>query len=304
MVTSVNRLKLIWMAGLLALAATMSLALPGARKPIGQKTLLLREKRASTEDLELSGNLPGLPANAVRFVSHSDLLKLPQVTVTVTDDPNFKGKTEISGVYLAEILRALDIPEKDTLIAAICDDKYEAHYPVQYRAEHHPILVLRINGKQTAQWPRTSDDGSYGPYLVSHASFTPRYRVLAYAEEAQIPNGVLELRFLEEEEVFNAIHPRGDFAAGSPEMLGYQIARENCFRCHNADSYGGHKASMPWSTLGRVAQNNPKIFERYIKNPQAVNSLAQMPGFPEYDDATLSTLTTYFQTFSTEKGSK
>ncbi len=299
-----TRTKLISESGLLVLAAALSFALLGATKPVGQKNLSLHEKRASAEDLELSGNLPGVPANAVRFVSHSDLLKLPQVTFSVTDDPNFKGKTEISGVYLDEILRALDIPEKDTLIAAICDDKYEAHYPVQYRAVHHPILVLRINGEQTAQWPRTSDGGSYGPYLVSHASFTPRYRVLAYAEEAQIPNGVLELRFLEEDEVFNAMHPRGDFVAGSPEMLGYQIARENCFRCHNSDSYGGHKASMPWSTLGRIAQEKPKIFKRYIQDPQSVNSLAQMPGFPEYDDATLAALTTYFQTFSTEKGSK
>jgi hypothetical protein len=303
-VTLGTRTKLISESGLLVLAAALSCALLGATKPVGQKNLSLHEKRASAEDLELSGNLPGVPANAVRFVSHSDLLKLPQVTFSVTDDPNFKGKTEISGVYLDEILRALDIPEKDTLIAAICDDKYEAHYPVQYRGVHHPILVLRINGKQPAQWPRTSDGGSYGPYLVSHASFTPRYRVLAHAEEAQIPNEVIELRFLEEDEVFNAMHPRGDFVAGSPEMLGYQIARENCFRCHNSDSYGGHKASMPWSTLGRIAQEKPKICKRYIQDPQSVNSLAQMPGFPEYDDATFAALTTYFQTFATEKGSK
>jgi hypothetical protein len=293
--------KLACLARLLVLSAALPLPLSGAEKPFIQERLSLHEKRTSAGDLKLSRNIPGAPANTARFVSDTDLLKLPQVTFVVTDDSNFKGKTEISGVYLDELMKALGIPEKNTLVTAICDDEYEGHYSVEYRANHHPILVLRINGKPLAQSTRTGDGGAYGPYLISHASFTPRYRVLAYAEEPQIPNGVLELRFSKQDEVFDDIRPHGNFAADSTEMLGYQIARENCFRCHNNDSYGGHKAQKSWSTLGHVAHTSPNNFARYIKNPQSVNAFAQMPGFPGYDDATIKALTAYFQTFDLHK---
>ncbi|ADV84341.1 class I cytochrome c [Terriglobus saanensis] len=294
------------MAGLLSFAAVS----PDTKKvgiqelPPFHDKLPLHESRIASEDLTVSGDLPGLPAKAVRFVSYPDLLRLPQVNFKVTDDPNFKEATEIGGVYLEEVLRALGISEEGTLIAAICDDKYEAHYPVAYRAAHHPILVLQINGKPLSQRSRTGDGGTYGPYLISHASFTPRFRVLSYAEEAQIPNGVLELRFSKEHEVFEAIHPRGPSAGGSSQRLGYTIARENCFRCHNSGDYGGNKSGRPWSSLARLAQTNPEDFARYIKDPHSVNRFAQMPGFPEYDEVTLSALTAYFQTFASGSSSQ
>jgi hypothetical protein len=126
-------------------------------------------------------------------------------------------------------------------------------------------------------------------------------RSLQREEEAQIPNGVLELRFLKQDEVFDSIHPHGKFAPGSPQVLGYQIAEETCLRCHNTDSYGGHKAGKSWSTLGRAAQINPTAFARYIKDPQSVNAFAQMPGFAGYDDATLLALTAYFQSVVSEE---
>jgi len=294
------RIKKVWMVGLFSIGAVAPAANHSVARetPAAQAQLPLHEKRATSEDLALSGDLTGLPAGSVRYVAYSDLLKLPQVRFQVTDDPNFQEKTEIGGVYLDTLLRALDIPDKDTLIAAICDDKYEAHYPVAYRAAHHPILVLRINGRQPAQWPRTSDGGTYGPYLISHASFTPQFKVLAYAEESQIPNGVLELRFVKEHELLAAVHPRGHFAADSPQMRGGIIARENCLRCHNSGAYGGNKAGRSWETLGRISQISPIDFARYIKDPKSVNGLAQMPGFPEYDEATLSALAAYFQTFA------
>lgn len=142
---------------------------------------------------------------------------------------------------------------------------------------------------------RSSNDGIYGPYLVSHPSFTSRYRILAHAEEAQIPNGVLELRFLKEDEVLHAIEPRGDFAAGAPQMQGYLIAQQNCFRCHNAGAYGGRKSGISWSVLAKIATTKPDYFKGYIKDPESESAYAEMPGFPEYDDATLAALTAYFQ---------
>lgn|SRR6187402_259809 len=294
------RIKKLWMVGLFSVAAVAPATNQSLMRkaPAAQAKLPIYENRVTSEDLAISGNLTGLPPGSVRYVAYSDLLKLPQVRFQVTDDPNFHEKTEIDGVYLESLLRALDIPDKDTLIAAICDDKYEAHYPAAYRATHHPILVLRINGRQPAQWPRSSDGGTYGPYLISHASFAPQFKVLAYAEESQIPNGVLELRFLKEDEVLAEIHPRGNFAADSPQMKGGIIARENCLRCHNSGPYGGDKAGRSWEALGRISQTSPSDFARYIKDPKSVNGLAQMPGFPEYDEATLAALAAYFQTFA------
>jgi mono/diheme cytochrome c family protein len=295
------------MAGLIAVAAAGSLALLGAaiaqEKP-GQEKLPMHIKRMAADDLKLSGELPGLPANAVRFVSYSDLLTLPQVAFTVTDDPNFSRKGEISGIYLDELLRVLNISGNNTLIAAICDDKYEGHYPVEYRAAHHPILVLRLNGKRLGQSKRTADGGSYGPYLVSHPSFVSRYRTLAHPEEAQIPNGVLELRFEKEDAVLNAIQPPGNFAADSPQMAGYLIAKENCFRCHNAGAYGGQKAGVSWQSLAGIAYRKPTYFTAYIKDPASQSPYAEMPSFPDYDDATLTALAAYFRTFAPETASK
>lgn len=302
-------MKVLWLAGLLAISV-LPLALSGRGKPFIQGNsaehdkLFLHEKSTSADDLKLTGELPGVPANAVRFVSYAELSKLPQVTLTVTDDSNFSGKAEVSGVYLDELLAALNISGKDILIAAICDDEYEAHYPVEYRAAHHPILVLRVNGKQLGLSKRTSHGGSYGPYLISHPLFTSRYRTLSHPEEAQIPNGVIELRFVNEDQAHGAIHPRGEFAAGSPQMQGYLISQENCFRCHNAGQYGGRMAGVSWSSLAKMANVKPAYFSAYIKDPQSQSAYAEMPGFPDYDDATLAALTAYFQTFAPGKGAK
>lgn len=303
-------MKVSWMAGLVAISSALILALVDAKKPAKQgsetepQRLSLHDSRTSPTDLLLAGDVPGTSDYAGRYVAYSELLKLPQVTFTVTDDSNFHGKAEIKGIYLEELLRAFGIPSVNTLIAAICDDGYEGHYPAEYRAAHHPILVLAVNGRPLHLTRRTAEDGDYGPYLVSHPSFTPRYKVLAHEEEAQIPNGVLELRFEKEDEVFHAIEPRGDFSAGSPQMQGYLIAQQNCFRCHNAGAYGGRKAGISWSVLGKMATTKPEYFKAYIKDPESESAYAEMPGFPEYDDATLAALTAYFQVIPAKAAQK
>jgi hypothetical protein len=303
-------MKVSWMAGLLAICTALILVLADANKPATQgdetapRKLSLHDSRTSPTDLQFSGDVPGTIDYAGRYVAYSELLKLPQVTFTVTDDLNFPGKAEIKGVYLNELLSTLGIPNANTLIGAYSDDGYEGHYPVEYRAAHHPILVLQVNGKELQLAKRSSSDGIYGPYLVSHPSFISRYRTLAHSEEAQIPNGVLELRFLREDEVFHAIEPRGNFADSSPQMQGYLIAQQNCFRCHNAGAYGGRKAGISWSVLGKIATTKPDFFKRYIKDPESESAYAEMPGFPEYDDTTLAALAAYFQVMPAKAAEK
>lgn len=295
-------MKALWIAGLLAITSALTIGLREPETRSGQEEsaemqkLSLQERRMLTTDLELSGDEPGALAYAGMYVTYAELLKLQQVIFAVTDDANFPGKADLGGVPLDELIQALHVSEKNTLIAAVCDDGYEAHYPAEYRAAHHPFLVLTIDGKAPALVKRSGDAGSYGPYLVSHPTFASRYTILSHSEEAQIPNGVLELRFLNEGNVLDAIRPRGNLPANSPRMQGYQIAQEDCFRCHNAGDYGGHKAGITWTVLGKIARKRPAYFRAYTKDPQAESDYAEMPGSPEYDDATLSALTAYFQT--------
>ncbi|MFT4111717.1 hypothetical protein [Silvibacterium sp.] len=260
--------------------------------------LELRQAANSPADLKVDGVLPAVPPGAVRFVRRSDLEQLPMVSYHVTDDANFPKPVDIRGVPLDTLLHALGISGGGIIVAAVCDDAYEAHYSDTYRAAHHPILVTQVNGREIHGGGRSSDDGAYGPYLVSHASFHPSYRVLGHDEEAQIPNGVVELRILREKDVLAAIAPRGHEAPGSEIEQGYRLASQYCFRCHNAGEYGGHKANVPWSQIANEAARDPKSFIRWVKNPQAVDATAEMPASTDYSDAMLHAVTAYFQTFA------
>jgi hypothetical protein len=119
----------------------------GAPSVLSVPHIDLRSARESTSDLEVGGDLRGLPPRATRYLTREALLALPQVTYTVTDDSNFTGPTEISGVPLEELTRSLGRAPKAELVVAICDDKYRANYPPDYVAAHHPLLALTIGGQ-------------------------------------------------------------------------------------------------------------------------------------------------------------
>ena len=147
------------------LLAATSLLLPGnlfdlaadgtaASTPLPTR---LRSARLSPLDLEIGGELAGLPAGTTRYISHDALLALPQTTYTVSDDPNFAGPTQISGVPLEELFRDLGANHDSDLIVAICGDQYRANYPQSYIAAHHPLLVLSVKGKPPSDWPKDAE---------------------------------------------------------------------------------------------------------------------------------------------------
>jgi mono/diheme cytochrome c family protein len=259
-------------------------------------------QRLSATDLAVGGDLAGLRAGSTRYLSREDLLTLPQVAYTVTDDQNFAGPTEITGVLLEELNRALASDAAVDLVIAICDDRYHAHYPRAYLAEHHPILVLKVNGQLPERWPTDAEGHgqSMGPYMISHSKFTPAFRILAHQDEPQIPWGVVGLEFRDEKKFLGAIAPPRD-ASGSDVQAGYGIAQQNCLRCHNMGNAGGQKARHPWLVLSAWATTSPQHFAAYIRNPKSENPHAEMPANPNYDDATLQALIAYFRTFSPEK---
>src|SRR5579859_6798004 len=107
-------------------------------------SLALHTQRMSPSDLELGGEIVGLPPGAIRYITRDDLLTLPQVTYTVADDANFAGPTEVSGVPLEELTSRLAAAPKSDMAVAICSDQYRANYPHAYVIAHHPLLVLKI----------------------------------------------------------------------------------------------------------------------------------------------------------------
>jgi len=295
----------IFSCGASILLVNVALLFIGSTRSAGAQasTGTLHARGESPSDLEIGGDLAGLPRGTLRYIARKDLLTLPQVSYTVTGDPNFKGlgPTRISGVSLEELTKRFAAPGAD-LVVAICDDKYRANYPRDYRTAHRPLLVLKINGKDPAEWPK--DEGSdMGPYLISQPNFTPRFKVLSHVEEMQIPWGVVRIDFRSERQVFGAIAPRGPHARDPAVQDGYRIAKENCFRCHNAGDEGGQKAGVTWTVISAIAAGSPDFFAAYVRDPKSRSPQAQMPGNPEYDGATVRALAAYFRAFAAAPGS-
>jgi len=265
-----------------------------------QTVSVLHEKKTNPSDLEVSGALTGLPTDSVRYITREELLAMPQVTYTPSGDTNFSGPTRIRGVRLEDLERALSVSPSSEMVVAVCDDEYRANYPQSYLAAHHPVLVLEINGKPPSGWPKDAQEHKFdmGPYMVSNPKFVPGFKIHSYVEEPQIPWGVVRIEFRDEKTVFDAIAPRGLFAQDREVQNGFSIAKQNCFRCHNSGREGGQKSGLTWDVLSQLARFSPKDFAAYIHSPINRYAKAQMPGFPEYDEATLAALTSYFQTFS------
>ena len=187
------------------------------------------------------------------------------------------------------------------MITATSVDSYKVNYPASYLRDHHPLLVLRIEGRPPAEWARSPHGPVLGPYIISHTSFTPSFRVLAHPEEPQIPWGVVRLDIRREETVYGGIEPRGSKANQTSVQQGYIIARQNCFRCHNEHAEGGFKANRSWQVVARRSVADPQYFNSYVKRPDLMNSASSMAASPKYDDVTLTALRDYFSLFASPR---
>jgi len=255
--------------------------------------------RQSALDLEVGGDLKGFPPGSTRYVTREDLLALPQVAFIAKNDEMFAGATPVSGVRFEEMIRALGGEPESDLVIAIANDGYRSNFSSDYIRAHHPVLVLEINGKSPAEWPKDAEHGNaIGPYTVSYDNFAPSFKIYAHADEEQIPWGVIRLEFRDEKSVYGAIEPRGPHANDAAVQAGYRIARQNCFRCHNAGAEGGQKSQRPWLVLSAWATASPDFFMAYVRDPKTKNPSSQMPGNPGYDDSTMRALIAYFRTFT------
>jgi mono/diheme cytochrome c family protein len=280
--------------GFLLLLASAALA----GLPAADAGDILHAERSAPGDLEVSGEIAGLPPGTTRYVRYEELLRLPQETYTVSDDSNFQGKTEIQGVALNSLAKILGKSPDDLLIVAICYDHYRTNYPREYMEGHHPLLVLRVNEQLRDHWPPSGKGGSLGPYLISHPFFKPSFKILSHEDEPQIPFGVTRIELRRESEVFGAIRPGAEWRENESVQEGYVIARQDCFRCHNSGGEGGTMAGRSWLRLAERAANDGARFRQTIRNPASLIIGAKMPAHADYDEATLDALTAYFRTFA------
>jgi len=259
--------------------------------------LVLQTERQAPSDLEVGGSLQNVPRGETRFVSYESLLSLPQESYTVTDDTNFGTTAQVSGVSLEKLPAWLGAESGASMVIAICDDKYAAHYPASYIHAHHPLLVLKVNGLKPDHWPLGVDRLPMGPYMVSHPSFKPSFRVLSHDDEAQVPWAIVRLDLRREQTVYAPIEPQGAAANDPIVQQGYTIARQNCFRCHSRSGEGGKKSMLLWHDLTHEAVTNPTKFDAYVLHPKKIIPQSQMASSPQYDDATLNALRRYFASF-------
>jgi cytochrome c2 len=263
-----------------------------ASAPAATLAMKLRALRSSPTDLEVSGDVRGVPRNESRFLAREDLLAVARDMSISPDDGNFKTTTKVRAIPLEELSRALGVPAKDMVIAD-CRDKYQAHYPLTYLAVHHPVLVVEMNG---ASLPDSKAD-DYGPYMIAHEAFKPAFKILAHSDEPQIPWGVIGLQFCDEKTFLAPVAPQGPHAGDKSARAGAQIAEQNCLRCHYNGTTGGAKSGVGWGLLATLADHSPQFFTDYVRDPKSKNPKTQMAASPEYDDATTQALIAYFRTF-------
>lgn len=273
---------------LLGAAAVLSIHAAGPQR------LPLQTQRSSPQDLEITGDLPGLANGQSRFVRYADLAALPQINYTVKDDPDFDSPVQLSGVSLDTLLAALNFPAgKKQLLAAIGADGYEGHYTTEHRAQHRPFLVLKMDGKESAQWSHGPNGEIFAPYFVAYPQFKPLFHIMAQPDVAQLPTGVDKIVLYDETAALASLRPPAKAPASA--QLAYRIIAVNCLRCHSTGRIGGTKSPFGWPQMALIAEGNPSAFGKYLVQPNRVNPEATMPPNPEFDAATVAAITAYFK---------
>ena len=250
--------------------------------------------RSSSQDLEVFDIRPDGSASAPRYYRYEELLTLPLVTVKTTKDPNTQQPATYTGVYFNDLIKALQSSPDQSVLGANCYDGYQQYYDPEYNEKHHPIFLLKYDGKAPDDWPKSEHDSPMGPYCVVHENFQPLERIYGYTESPRIPFGVVSV------ELTSYALSLGKFDApkqSNPEVVkGEKIAIGSCVSCHNNGSAGGKMAQRPWQVLAANSIYNGDYFRQYVENPQKFKPNVAMPAHPTFDSATLDALQAYFRT--------
>ena len=276
----------------LGFAAVVSLLVPFLPGSAG--TLTSSQTRTSSQDLEVFDIRADGSVSAPRYYRYEQLLTLRLVTVKTAKDPNTQQPATYTGVYFNDLIPGLQSSAEQTVLGANCYDGYKQYYDPDYDEKHHPIFLLKYDGKAPAEWPKSEHDSPMGPYCVVHESFQPLETVYGYTEAPRIPFGIVSV------ELTSYALSLGKFDAPDPHnsevMKGQKIAVGSCVSCHNNGSAGGKMAQRPWQVLAANAVYNSDYFRQYVVDPQKFKPNVAMPAHPTFDSATLDALQTYFKT--------
>jgi hypothetical protein len=276
----------------LGFAAVVSLLVPFLPGSAG--TLTSSQTRTSSQDLEVFDIRADGSVSAPRYYRYEQLLTLRLVTVKTAKDPNTQQPATYTGVYFNDLIPGLQSSAEQTVLGANCYDGYQQYYDPDYDEKHHPIFLLKYDGKAPAEWPKSEHDSPMGPYCVVHESFQPLETVYGYTEAPRIPFGIVSV------ELTSYALSLGKFDAPDPHnsevMKGQKIAVGSCVSCHNNGSAGGKMAQRPWQVLAANAVYNSDYFRQYVVDPQKFKPNVAMPAHPTFDSATLDALQTYFKT--------
>ncbi len=257
-------------------------------------TLNLLPERQSEGDLEVSGHFANGQTNG--FVAREQLFALTVVTVTNRHDVELQRSVVYTGIALDDILAALPGTDASDAILAVCRDKYAAVFSSEYRHQHSPILVLKMDGKDYADWPRTPGGARMAPFYISYERFEarPEETVAGVVEESLIPFSVVHLKFLRLGESLDQLRVSG---AEGKTLQGQTLAIQLCLHCHYSGEMGGRFSGKPWLVVAAWAKAEPDLFQKYIRNPRQVEPTSRMSGFPDFGDEALSGLQSYFSAF-------
>jgi mono/diheme cytochrome c family protein len=257
-------------------------------------TLTGSPTRSSPQDLEVFDIKADRSVSAPRYYRYEQLLTLPLITVKTAKDPNTQQPATYTGVYFNDLIQGLRSSPEQTVVGANCYDGYQQYYDLDYDEKHHPIFLLKYDGKAPADWPKSEHNSPMGPYCVVHENFRPLETVYGYTEEPRIPFGIVSV------ELTTYALSLGKFDAPDPHnsevTKGQKIAVGSCVSCHNNGSAGGKMAQRPWQVLAAHAVYNSDYFRQYVVNPQKFKPNVAMPAHPTFDSATLDALQTYFKT--------
>lgn len=260
-------------------------------------------RRHAANDLEVITFDANGKQNSSRFLSRTYLATLPQISFPLTPDENFpelSTNVRVTGVDLNLLLGSIAPADPSAALVAICRDGYTSAFPRPAILDHHPILVLTIDGLTPHAWSLKNHAYDPGPYFITYANFVASYQVLVHADFPQHPAEILRLKVPASSQLFAAITPpnAATLPSDSPVITGFRIAQQNCFRCHNSGDTGGTKARRTWQHLAEVAKSRPDYFAAWVHNPHSIDPNAKMTPNLQYDQSTLNALTRYFQTFS------
>jgi len=114
-------------------------------------TLSSSPTRSSSQDLEVFNINADGSASVPRYYRFEQLLALPQITVKTARDPNTQQPATYTGVYLNELIQALQSSPEQTVLGANCYDGYQQYYDPDYNEKHQPNFSLGIRRESSSR---------------------------------------------------------------------------------------------------------------------------------------------------------